>query len=143
MAVPYNYGVVDIAASATLTQDGYAGHTMILSNALGVTVTLPAAAGTGDVYEFVTSDGIAGSHVIKAANATDTMTGMVTVHNGTAGNQFKASGASDTITMNGSTTGSDEGCRIRLTDYKTGGWSVSGELLATGTVATPFSATVS
>ena len=56
---------------------------------------------------------------------------------------FETAAASDTITMNGTTTGGLVGDRILLKDIAAGFWQVQVIGAATGTEATPFSATVS
>ena len=56
---------------------------------------------------------------------------------------FETAATDDTITFNGSTTGGIAGATVELQDVATGFWSVRVIGAATGTEATPFSATVS
>ena len=56
---------------------------------------------------------------------------------------FAASGTDDTITLDGADTGGILGCEITLTDIAADLWHVAMVSDATGTEATPFSATVS
>lgn len=137
--------MVAVAATATLTADSNAGRTMMLNVASGATLTLPAATGTGNTYSFfvqttVTSNG----YIIKVADDTDTMSGMC-VSLQDAGDTmvgFETAADSDTITLNGTTTGGIKGGQVTLQDVATDLWRVSITQSATGTEATPFSATV-
>lgn len=120
------------------------GQTVNISAAAGLTVTLPASAGTGDEYEiYVLTTVTSNSYLIKVANATDILTGGVGVSTDAAGVTILAGTTDDTITMNGSTTGGLIGSSVKLKDVSTGFWRVTGLLVSTGLEATPFSATVS
>ncbi len=138
-----------VAAGATksLTVVEHNGKTIKLDTAAGSVVTLPAAVGSGAKFRFViTVIATSNSHIIKVANATDTMYGIVEVLTDDSANiiGFKASGTDDTITLNRSTTGSTAlGEWLELEDIATGKWAVRGVIAATGSEATPFSATVS
>jgi hypothetical protein len=134
------------AATLAVTAASHAGRTILLDRAAGVTATLPAATGTGNTYTFfvkttVTSNG----YVIKVADATDVMSGNALLLQDAADTVvgFEAAASDDTITMDGSTTGGLAGTRILLQDVATNLWSVQMVGAATGTEATPFSATVS
>ncbi|MCA9687878.1 MAG: hypothetical protein KC457_37315, partial [Myxococcales bacterium] len=56
---------------------------------------------------------------------------------------FETASTSDTITFNGSTTGGIKGATVELQDVASNLWAVRVVGAATGTEATPFSATVS
>ena len=135
---------ITITASTTLTRDVHAGNVINLNALAGLTVTLPASSGKGDVYEFfvpvtVTSN----NYIIQVANATDVINGAVHLTTDISGTSMPASGTDDTITMNGSTKGGVKGTWIRLKDCFSGTWALEGSLVCTGTEATPFSAAVS
>lgn len=143
--------IVNVTASTlTVVPELHAGKTITLNRAAGVTCTLPAATGSGDVYEFLTGTTVtSNANIVKVANATDTMTGSAILGQDAADTvvQFDAvSGTSDTISLNGSTTGGIKGARITARDIKLDGtnaiWLVDVFSTATGTEATPFSATV-
>lgn len=144
--------VVNVTAS-TLAVDAnlHAGRTITLNRAAGTAVTLPAASGSGDRYEFLIGTTVASNTTtIKVANATDTMVGTATLAQDSADTvvQFDATaGTDDTITFNGGTTGGIIGARVTARDIKLNGtdavWLVDVFGTATGTEATPFSATVS
>lgn len=123
---------------------------VLLDTAAGTVVTLPAATGTGNEFEFITTViATSNSHIVKVANATDVMTGALLVVDNADGTvtAFGTTGAtttrSDTITLNRTTTGSVAiGERFWIKDVKAGWWSVRGIVIGTGSEATPFSATV-
>lgn len=134
------------AATATATPEAHAGRLMLLERAAGQAITLPAATGTGHVYDFlVTTTITSNTTTIKVANATDVMAGVAIVANDTdaSASIFETAASSDTITFNGSTTGGIAGATVTLRDVKAGLWSVRVVGAATGSEATPFSATVS
>lgn len=137
---------IAVTASTSLTRDVHSGTTVVVNAAAGLTLTLPASSGKGDEYEIVIGTTVTSNSVIvKVANATDVMTG-VAMNAADAGDTlvaYETASTSDTITMNGTTTGGIKGDRIRLKDVSSGLWSVSVVGSASGTEATPFSATVS
>ena len=63
------------------------------------------------------------------------------VSNSATSKMFAANGSSNyIITLNGTTTGgSNIGGQIELIDVATNEWLVNGNLMASGTLATPFS----
>ena len=138
------YAPKNFTASATLKRSD-ADTVLTVNAAAGLTLTLPAAAGTGDTYTIVIGTTVTSNSVlVKVANASDTMRGVAVVAQdaGDTAVAFEAGATADTITMNGSTLGGLLGDRIILTDVATILWSVNIIAAATGTEATPFSATV-
>jgi co-chaperonin GroES (HSP10) len=138
---------VAAGSTLTLTSAQHAGRTILLDTATGSVVTLPASTGGGDVYTFVVSTlATSNSHIVKVANASDTMQGGIVIADtdtSGAASSFFAAASSDTITLNRTTTGSVSlGEQIVLVDYALNKWLVNALLSGTGTVATPFSATV-
>lgn len=137
---------ITLTASATLNRKSHAGTLINASAAAGMTLTLPASTGKGDVYTVrvkttVTSNNL----IIQVANATDVMTGYALLAQDAADTavMFETASTSDTITMNGSTKGGIVGDLIELIDADAGFWQVRVIGSATGTEATPFSAAVS
>ncbi|MCK1479316.1 hypothetical protein IVB27_32400 [Bradyrhizobium sp. 197] len=133
-------------STRTLTADD-SGKLIALDTLAGSTVTLPAAVGSGAKYRFYVSVlATSNSHIVKVANSSDTMIGGVVIADtDTAGaaSSFFAASTSDTITLNRSTTGSVSlGEYIEVEDIASTKWLVSAVISGTGTVATPFSATV-
>jgi hypothetical protein len=123
-------GITAAGSTKTLTAADHGGRTILLDTAAGSTVTLPAASGSGVKFRFLVSViATSNSHIIKVANASDTMTGMLMAVSDDAG--FPV------------TTGSTvKGEWVELEDYAANKWAVKGMTAATGTEATPFSATV-
>lgn len=140
--------LVDCTASTlTVTAAAHAGAVVTLNRAAGIAVTLPAAAGTGYRYRFVIGTTVtSNSTTIKVANASDAMQGFSNVISDDAGGPAKgfivAAGTDDTITFNGTTTGGYVGDMVEVIDVATNRFQVSVFGKATGTEATPFSATV-
>jgi hypothetical protein len=140
-----NYGIVTVtAATVTITDEAHVGQRVIMSRAAGITATLPTATGSGNRYEFIGSVDASGSQIIKVADASDIMMGVAYLGNDSAGAScFYTADASDTITLDGSTKGGLKGWRVVLDDIAADTWAVIVMSEASGTEATPFSATVS
>jgi hypothetical protein len=132
-------------ATLTCTKDVHAGRTIVISAVAGCAVTLPAATGTGSVYRFIIGATItSNSTTIKVANSTDVMAGRAfVISDGAAAVLgYATAAASDTITLNGTTLGGLIGDHIEIIDAIAGTFGVRVLTAATGTEATPFSATV-
>lgn len=138
-----------IAAGGTLamSEASHEGKIIALDTATGSVVTLPASTGGGAVYRFlVTVTATSNSHVIKVANASDEMRGYVVQDSdtATAPNIWWAADNDDTITLNRTTTGlAAQGEYFEIVDAVLNHFFVRGYSQASGTEATPFSATVS
>ena len=149
----FSTGVVVLTATGAITAAAHAGKTLSMAEVGGnalCTFTLPAATGTGDVYRFVVGVVNTSNYVIKVPDASHTIKGQVLVQDdstegGAAGViGWKADGTDDTITINGTTTGGVSiGDYVEITDLIANQYVVSGMLQASGTEASPFSATVS
>ena len=138
------YAPKNFTASATLKRSD-ADTVLTVNAAAGLTLTLPAAAGTGDSYEIVVGTTVTSNNlVVQVANASDVMTGLCLIAQdaGDTSVAFETASTSDTITMNGSTKGGIKGDIIRLKDVAANLWSVNIVASGTGTEATPFSAAV-
>lgn len=138
--------VTTTTSTLTATARLHAGRTVNLNRAAGITVTLPAASGTGNVYRFILGTAVtSNSTIIKVANATDVMAGSAILlqDGGDTMVGFETAASSDTITFNGTTTGGLAGASVEIIDIASGLFAVHVRSAATGTEATPFSATVS
>jgi hypothetical protein len=139
--------VVDVTASTlTVTQAAHGWRFVTLNRAAGIAVTLPAAAGTGARYHFIIGTAVtSNATTIKVADADDVMVGnaLMATDDGNTPNMFKAASGDDTITFDGSTTGGIKGDSVELVDIAANTWWVRVVGAATGSEATPFSATVS
>tara|TARA_R100000149_G_C5836793_1_gene110303 strand:- start:235 stop:714 length:480 start_codon:yes stop_codon:yes gene_type:complete len=137
--------VVTLSSDTTLTSASHAGRVMLLDKTDGLTVTLPAASGSGNVYKFFVKTTItSNNYVIQVASSDDTMSGIAVVANDTndEASIFETLAASDTITLDGSTTGGILGGMVELQDLYSGKYLVKIHQSATGSEATPFSAAV-
>ncbi len=144
-------GAIVTTAPAPVTTATYtataadAGRTVVLDRAAGITVTLPAATGTGAVYRFFVKTTVTSNNtIIRVANSTDVMQGFAVVLQDAGDTMvgFETAADSDTVTFNGNTTGGVRGTLVDLIDVEAGLWSVNLRGAATGVEATPFSATV-
>ena len=128
------------ATTLTPDRDTHVDTVTTLNVAAGITVTLPAATATGDVYRFYVGTTFTASATI-AALTTDIMQGTVIVSTTNTAGTVATSATSDKLVMNGSTTGGLVGSYVEFRDVASGVWVVNGGLVATGSFATPFSAT--
>jgi len=137
---------VTLTSDTTLTaQEHAAKNAIVLDSASGLTVTLPAATGTGQKYRFVIATTVTSNdYIIQVANSTDVFVGQVKLLQDSADTivGFEAASTSDTVTMNGTTKGGLLGTVIEITDIASGKFSIDGTGAATGTEVTPFSAAV-
>ena len=132
-------------STLTCTSESHAGRTVVLDRAAGIAVTLPAATGTGNMYRFFVTTTITSNSTTIKVVGDDTMAGVAIVANdgGASASIFETAATSDTITFNGTTTGGIKGATVELQDVASDLWSVQVVGAASGTEATPFSATVS
>lgn len=142
--------VVDVTASTLAVTAALHGSRIVtLSRAAGVTVTLPAASGSGEVFTFITATAVtSNANVIKVANASDSFTGIAmgvdTDAEGASGYTWNADTNDDTISMDGTATGGKAGDKWVVIDYAANLFNVIGYISQSGaSEATPFSATVS
>lgn len=131
------------AATLAVTEADHDSKVVTLNRAGGIAVTLPAATGSGTKLKFVVGTTFTSSATIKVTGD-DTMTGlaMLAADGGDTCVVFATGATADTITMDGSTTGGLKGADVELIDIAADLWFVSYRSDATGTEATPFSATV-
>jgi hypothetical protein len=109
------------------------GAPIVLNRAAGITVTLPAATGSGAKFLFIVGTTVTSNNNVIQVTGDDIMTGGA----------WLSQDSSDTITANGSTKGGIKGESIELIDMASNTWWVRVMGSATGTEATPFSAAVS
>jgi hypothetical protein len=139
-------------ATATLGA-AHVGRTTTLNRAAGIALTLPAATGSGDIYELLVLATFTGASSVAVANASDYMIGVAQmgIDGGTAvphqyptANTGTVATESDTCSLFGTANsqGGIKGARIKLQDIAANIWSVLYTSDAGGTEATPFSAAV-
>lgn len=140
--------VAATAATLTVTRLAHANRTIVMDKSGGITITLPAATGTGDKYRFVVGSVSTTGYVIKSVVGTDLMEGIIigasTTDSATDAARTWLSGATDdTVTLNGTTTGGVAvGDWVEFEDLTATGWFVRGMVTQSGSEATPFSDTV-
>lgn len=141
--------LVTITATGAITAALHEGKTCLLAEVGGdaiVTLTLPAATGSGGRYRFVVNVVNTSSYVFKSVAGADVMRGHVIGNDGggvTTPVVWAAGATDDTVTINGTTTGGvTRGDWIEFEDIATDGWAVRGIVSQSGTEATPFSDTV-
>ena len=147
----FTTGLVTITATDAITAAEHAGRTNLLGEVGGnalVTLTLPDASGTGNVYRFTVSVVNTSSYVFKVLDGDTTIDGQIilTDADSTTPVSYVTAATTDTITLNGTTTGGGAiGDYIELIDIAEHQWAVSGMLTcaAGSNVATMMSATVS
>lgn len=136
---------ITVTAATTLDTETHAGAVVVLNSTTGRIITLPASTGKGDLYMvYVLTTVSSGNHVIRVANASDTMAGFASTATTTtgAGTHEAAGGTDDTITLNGTTSGGVAGSYIELEDVSLNVWRVNAHLVGSGVLITPFSAAV-
>lgn len=132
------------AATLDVTAADYAGRTVVLNRAAGQTITLPPATASGNTYRFFVLTTVTSNTTVIKVTGDDTMAGMAIIANDSdaTASIFETAADTDTITFDGSTTGGIRGAVVELTDVSADLWSVVVRSAATGSEATPFSATV-
>ena len=137
--------VKTITATDSITEAEHAGRVNLLGEVGGnalVTLTLPAATGSGNRYTFVVSVVNTSNYVIQANTTGVTFEGVawVTQDGGDTSVAFESGASDDTITLNGTTTGGAAiGDKLEFIDIGSGLWCVHAFLTASGIEATPFS----
>jgi hypothetical protein len=153
--------VVDITTSTTLSPEAHGGRIIAVGGTLAaaLTLTLPAintsansvtsgpgqdpstANNEGVVYTIWVPTTIATSSLKIGTNGTDKFVGtLISVDTDTSDAVvgFTAAAANDFINLNGSTTGGVAGSWVQIFAIAANKYMVTGTVLGTGTVATPF-----
>jgi len=143
-------GVVSLTADTTLTVASHAGRLLLTNDADGK-FTLPSIDVTtpGDPTDSTQLNNLGATFtflVITAATDMDILTdgtdkfvgGLYLGKSDAAGKTFMSGGSNDVITMNGSTKGGIVGSVVTCYAAASAKYVVSGTVLASGTVVTPF-----
>lgn len=133
------------ASTLAITELSHDNKLVTLNRAAGIAVTLPASTGSGAFLRFYVGTTVtSNSTTIKVANSSDIMAGnaIQAADAGSTSNMWETGASDDTITFNGTTTGGIKGDFVELIDVAANVWFVRVIGSATGTEATPFSATV-
>jgi hypothetical protein len=131
-------------STVTITNEDHSGKTITLNRAAGIAVTLPAATGSGAVYKLIVGTTVTSNSTTIKVVGNDIMVGHALLAQDSADTavMFETAADSDTVTLNGTTTGGIAGGVVELIDIAADTWHVQAFGSATGTEATPFSATV-
>jgi hypothetical protein len=138
-------GPAPVSAGATLTATAAnAGTTILLNNAAGSAVTLPAATGTGNRYRFVvTTTTTSGAHKILAASSSDFINGIAIGFTGSTAKVFASAAATNhSIQMpfaGSQPSGGFIGDYFDVTDVAANLWQINSMYQAGTTPTTPFS----
>ena len=139
--------VVPVTASTlAVTQAAHDSKVITLNRAAGIAVTLPAATGSGTSLHFIMAATVTSNTTTIKVTGNDIMVGEAMLgQDGGADTvvHFSTAADTDTITFNGTTTAGTIGDSVELIDIAADTWWVRVIGDATGTEATPFSATVS
>lgn len=132
------------ASTLAVVARDHDGRFITLNRAAGIAVTLPAATGSGLRLQFIIGTAVTSNTTTIKVTGDDTMTGVALLGQDSADTVvlFETAATADTITFNGSTTGGLKGDNVELVDIAADLWWVRVVGAATGTEATPFSATV-
>jgi hypothetical protein len=154
--------VVDITTSTTLSPEVHGGRIIAVGGSLAaaLTLTLPAinvstnsttsgpgqdpstANNEGVVYTIWVPTTISTSSLKIGTNGTDKYIGTIVMNDvdsdGAALVGFSAAAANDFINLNGTTTGGVAGSWVQIFAIAANKYMVTGTVLGTGTVATPF-----
>jgi hypothetical protein len=136
--------VLQIASTGTTQLDGdeLANRIIALNVAAGATVSFPRTTGSGMTFWVVVLKVSTTGYILDCDPTTDGFYGSISVNlTGSTSTGF-ASGTSsnNVITLNGTTTGGSQiGDTLQFIDLAAGTWAVSGDIIGTGSVATPFS----
>ena len=146
--------VISLTATATLTVAAHAGR-IITTNVADGKFTLPsitsgssaAAAGTND-YNVLSNLGCTYTFWVQTlatdmdikTDGTDKFVGAVYtgIDSEATGETFLSAAANDVMTMNGTTTGGIVGSFVQFTAIASAAYYVTGSLIGSGSIATPF-----
>ena len=135
--------VATTATAITVSATVHGSKVVVVNATSACAISLPAAAATGEIYTFVLGVAATATAHTIAANGTDIIQGVTIFSSSATGevSGFGTTATDDKITINGTTQGGEIGDKIVLIDIAANTWQVTMNMQATGTVATPFSAT--
>ncbi len=140
-----DYRVQDVKTTPYQITSSSDGEVIVLDKAAGLAITLAGATGSGIRLKMYVKTTFTGACTIKVTG-NDTMKGYAILGTDDGGNApkfFATAADTDTITFAAdNTTGGIAGATIELVDIAADTWAVQIISDASGTEATPFSATV-
>ena len=129
--------VVQITTETTLTYADHVGRIIEINDADGA-VTLPTITSDTIGAEYTFFIGTDSTDLDIKTNGTDKFSGTLAVAGTTTAAFASAVASNDVISMNGTTTGGDAGSNLKIVAIGLAEYLVSGTLMGSGTVATPF-----
>ena len=130
--------VVNITAETTLTYADHVGRIIEINDADGA-VTLPSASTDTIGAKYTFFIGTTASDLDIKTDGTDKFVGnLVLAAASSTARGFAPAASNDVISMNGTTTGGIEGSYVEVTAIAADEYLVTGTLLGSGTLATPF-----
>lgn len=138
-------GTVAETSSFNATSNEHANKITAIDAAAGLTVTLPPASGSGNVYRmFIKTTVTSNTVIMQAPDAATTFAGNAVALQDAADTTvaFETAATTDTVTLNGATQGGLKGHLVTFTDVAADVYLVESIGAATGTEVTPFSAAV-
>lgn len=139
--------VTTTATALSLTVAAHAERVVLINtdSTVANTFTLPTATGSGAKFTIVNNIVQTQGTVVIAANGTDILTGKAKAFDSTAvtaqAEVFLTTATSDKISMDLTTTGGLGYDTVEALDVGANTYLVDVEYVASGTIATPFSAT--
>lgn len=125
-----------------VTRAANMGRVNFLNKVSGIALTLPAATGSGDTYEFIIGATITSVGTTFTAASGDKYQGnswVVSDNSAAVLGYIAVAGTATVVTLNGTTQGGYVGHRVIFRDVAANRWDVISMGSATGTEATPFS----
>ena len=129
--------VVQITTETTLTYADHVGRIIEINDADGA-VTLPTITSDTIGAEYTFFIGTDSTDLDIKTDGTDKFSGTLAVAGTTTAAFASAVASNDVISMNGTTTGGDAGSNLKIVAIGLAEYLVSGTLMGSGTVATPF-----
>jgi len=139
----YRQVIDGVGATRTLAPEE-SGALCLFDSAAGVVYTLPptSASTIGLTYDFLVKTTITSNaaKIITADASTFLVGAVVSANSGaTTATAYPANGTTiRALSSNGTTTGGTIGDRYRVTCISSTQWAIDGQVVATGTTATPF-----
>lgn len=112
---------------------------VVLSNAAGLAVTVPAATGSGNKFTLIVGETVTSNSITITAPGGTSYHGGTVIRDGANNTSAAFEAAGTTITLNGTTTGGGRGDKFEIIDIAAGIYSVQGLQNGSGALATPFS----
>jgi len=136
--------VIDAVGAARTLAPEESGALCLFDSAAGVVYTLPTASANtvGLTYEFLVRTTITtnAAKIVTADASTFLVGAVVSANSGaTTATAYQANGTTiRALSSNGTTTGGTIGDRYKVTCVSPTLWAIDGQVVATGTTATPF-----